>query len=138
MIEIKILQTPLNVEEVYGKAISDGSGAVNIFVGTVRNATQSKEVIRLEYEAYEQMAVKEMRKIANLAKKKWPVENVIIYHRHGILEVGEAAVLIAVSTPHRKESFEACQYIIDTLKQTVPIWKKEVFGDGEEWVSAHP
>ena len=138
MIDIKIIKEPLNIDEVYHKALGDSSGAINIFVGTVRNKTKNKVVERLEYEAYEQMAIKEMAKIANLAKEKWPVENIVIYHRQGTLKVGEAAVLIAVSTPHRKESFEACQFIIDTLKQTVPIWKKEVFGDGEEWVSAHP
>ena len=138
MIDIKIIKEPLSIDEVYRKAIDDSSGAINIFVGTVRNKTKDKEVLRLEYEAYEQMAIKEMNKIANLAREKWPIENVIIYHRHGTLEVGDAAVLIAVSTPHRKESFEACQFIIDSLKQTVPIWKKEVFEDGEEWVSAHP
>ena len=138
MIEIKITAETLSIDKVFAKASSDSAGAINIFVGTVRKTTKSKEVVRLEYEAYEQMAIKEMEKIAHQAQNKWPIENIIIHHRQGILKVGEAAVLIAVSTPHRKESFEACQFIIDTLKQRVTIWKKEVFGDGEEWVSAHP
>ena len=138
MIEVKVTTDPLQIKDVYAKALDHSSGAVNIFAGTVRNATQSKEVIRLEYEAYEQMAVKEMENIARQAQSKWPVNSIVIHHRQGILNVGDAAVLIAVCTPHRKESFEACQYIIDTLKQKVPIWKKEVFKDGEEWVSAHP
>ena len=114
------------------------AGAVNIFVGTVRANTQAKKVMRLEYEAYEPMAVSEIQKIVDAAKLQWPVKKIAVSHRVGILTVGEIAVVVAVSTPHRKESFEACQLIIDSLKQTVPIWKKEIFEGGEEWVSAHP
>ena len=136
--EIKILQTPLRVKEVYKSCCDGGAGAVNMFIGTVRNKTQSKAVLRLEYEAYESMAAKELLKLANQAAEKWPVLKIVIHHRVGILHIGDEAVVIAVSTPHRKDSFEACQYIIDTLKKTVPIWKKEVFEDGEEWVSANP
>jgi len=84
------------------------------------------------------MAIKEMQKIADEAFITWPVHKIVIHHRVGALEVSEAAVVIAVSTPRRNDSFEACQFIIDSLKNTVPIWKKEVFEDGEEWVSAHP
>ncbi len=136
--EIKILQTPLRVKEVYSSCCDGGAGAVNMFIGTVRNKTQSKAVLRLEYEAYESMAAKELLKLANQAAEKWPVLKIVIHHRVGILHIGDEAVVIAVSTPHRKDSFEACKYIIDTLKKTVPIWKKEVFEDGEEWVSANP
>ena len=136
--EIKILATPLQVKEVYTSCCDGGAGAVNMFIGTVRNKTQSKAVLRLEYEAYESMAKKEMLKLAILAEEKWPVIKTVIHHRVGILNIGDEAVVIAVSTPHRKDSFEACQFIIDSLKKTVPIWKKEVFEDGEEWVSAHP
>ena len=138
MIEVIVTGKPLDIGEVYSKVSRKEAGAVNLFVGTIRNKTQSKDVIRLEYEAYEKMAVKEMEKIVTAAADKWPVQNVIIHHRQGTLKIGEAAVIIGVSTPHRKESFDACQFIIDNLKQTVPIWKKEVFRDGEEWVSAHP
>jgi molybdopterin synthase catalytic subunit len=114
------------------------AGGVVVFVGTVRNQTADKKVVRLEFEAYERMAVSEMRKIAEQAAERWPVQRMLIHHRTGTLVAGDIAVIIAVSTPHRKAAFEACEYAIDTLKQTVPIWKKEVFEDGEVWVAAHP
>ena len=136
--EILVTENPLEVEKAYAHAQAGNTGAVNIFVGTVRNKTDTRNVVNLEYEAYEGMAIKEMRKIAEEAASKWPVEKIIIHHRVGKLRVGEATVVIAVSTPHRHDSFEACRYIIDTLKKAVPIWKKEVFENGEEWVSAHP
>ncbi|NNF20740.1 MAG: molybdenum cofactor biosynthesis protein MoaE [Saprospiraceae bacterium] len=138
MIDLLITEDPLNVNEAYSKALNNEAGAINIFSGTIRNKTQSKEVLRLEYEAYEKMATKEMEKIASKAMKKWPVKNIVIHHRYGLLNIGDCAVIIAVSTPHRKESFEACEFIINTLKETVPIWKKEVFEDGEVWVASHP
>ncbi|WP_020531335.1 molybdenum cofactor biosynthesis protein MoaE [Flexithrix dorotheae] len=135
---IKITDQPINITEVIELVNASGAGAIDVFIGTVRNKTQEKQVTRLEFEAYDGMAVKEMQKIAESAKSKWPVQKIAIYHRKGVLEIGEVAVVIAVSTPHRKDAFEACQFAIDTLKQTVPIWKKEVFEGGEEWVSAHP
>ena len=95
-------------------------------------------VLRLEFEAYEAMAIKELHKIAATVLERWPVEKVLIHHRTGVLHVGEVPVLIAVAAAHRAAAFEACRYAIDTLKQTVPIWKKEIFEDGEVWVAAHP
>ncbi|MDF2431641.1 MAG: molybdopterin synthase catalytic subunit [Mucilaginibacter sp.] len=118
--------------------MSPESGGIDVFIGTVRNATKGKPVIRLEFEAYEPMAIAEMEKIAKQALEKWPVQKILIYHRTGILEIGEVPVIIAVSAAHRAAAFEACRFIIDTLKQTVPIWKKEIFEDGEVWVAAHP
>lgn len=109
-----------------------------MFIGTVRNATKGKPVMRLEFEAYEPMAVAEMGKITQQVFEKWPANKILIHHRTGILEVGEVPVIIAVSAAHRAAAFEACRFIIDTLKQTVPIWKKEIFEDGEVWVAAHP
>ena len=94
--------------------------------------------MRLGFEAYESMALKEMQKIADDAMAKWSLQRVLIHHRTGVLQVGEIPVIIAVSSAHRDAAFEACRYIIDTLKQTVPIFKKEIFEDGEEWVAAHP
>ena len=138
MTDIQITDKPLDVSKIYDQAVSEEAGAVNMFIGTVRIKTADRTVVRLEYESYEKMAITEMSKIADVAHSKWPVKNIIIHHRYGNLKVTDKAVVIAVSTPHRKDSFEACQYIIDTLKQKVPIWKKEVFSDGEEWVSAHP
>lgn len=116
----------------------DTCGGIDVFVGTVRNQTQGKTVLRLEFEAYASMALKEMEKIAAQAHQQWPIEAVAIHHRTGTLKIGEIAVIIAVSSPHRAAAFSACQFAIDTLKETVPIWKKEVFADGEIWVAAHP
>ncbi|MBI3219229.1 MAG: molybdenum cofactor biosynthesis protein MoaE [Bacteroidetes bacterium] len=135
---ITLSDQPLDVNQITQLASSPQAGAVNVFVGTVRANTQAKKVIRLDYEAYEPMAVSEIQKICDLAKLKWPIQRIAVSHRVGTLTVGEIAVVVAVSTPHRKESFEACQFIIDSLKQTVPIWKKEIFEGGEEWISAHP
>ncbi|WP_323755903.1 molybdenum cofactor biosynthesis protein MoaE [Roseivirga sp.] len=113
-------------------------GGIVSFVGTVRNQTKGKPVLKLEFEAYEKMALKEMQKIADQAKIAFQVEEVLIHHRTGLVKVGEEAVVIVVAAPHRKAAFQACEYCIDTLKERVPIWKKEFFEDGEVWVSAHP
>jgi len=118
--------------------MSPESGGIDIFIGTVRNATKGKNVVRLEFEAYEPMAIAEMQKIANQAFENWPVQKILIHHRTGTLDIGEIPVIIAVSAAHRAAAFDACRYIIDTLKQTVPIWKKEAFEDGEVWVAATP
>ena len=138
MIEIKLLDQPLQVLGCLDFVSSPSAGGIDIFVGTVRDNTKGRKVVHLEFEAYGPMAISEMQKIAEQAKAKWPVEKIAVHHRIGNLKIGEIAVIIAVSTPHRKASFEACQYAIDTLKQTVPIWKKEIFEDGEVWVAAHP
>lgn len=135
---VHISESPLDVNEVSSLVQSPSCGAIDIFVGTVRNQTKGKSVQRLDFESYIPMALKEMQKIGEAAASKWPVDKIAIYHRVGTLQIGEVAVIIAVSTPHRKASFEACQYAIDTLKETVPIWKKEIFEDGEVWVAAHP
>jgi molybdopterin synthase catalytic subunit len=135
---IELTEKPLVPQKAVDQVSVDSCGAIDVFIGTVRNSTQNKSVVRLDFEAYAPMAIKEMRKIALAAKEKWPVARIAIHHRYGTLQIGEIAVVIAVSTPHRKDAFAACQYAIDTLKETVPIWKKEVFTDGEIWVAAHP
>ena len=135
---IKITEKPIVIQKVIDTAQSLNAGAVNVFVGTVRNNAHGKNVLWLEYEAYETMAVGEIRKIIEEASHRWPLLGWAITHRIGTLKPGETAVAVAVSTPHRRDSFEACQFIIDTVKANVPIWKKEVFEDGEEWVSARP
>lgn len=135
---IKITEHPLNPDDITSTVFNDEAGAVNVFVGTVRATTRHKRVVKLEFETYLNMAIKEIEKIIEQVKSKWPVHHVVIHHRIGTLTVGEIAVVIAVSASHRKEAFAACEYAIDTLKETVPIWKKEIFEDGEEWVSAHP
>jgi molybdopterin synthase catalytic subunit len=135
---IRITSDNLVAEEIIGLVQSGSAGAVNVFIGTVRSSTRGKTVTQLEFEAYEPMALKEMKKIADLVKNKWPVAAIAIHHRTGILDIGDVPVIIAVSTPHRAEGFAACQYAIDKLKESVPIWKKEVFENGEHWVAAHP
>ncbi len=135
---IKITEKAIDVQKVIDTASSLGAGAVNVFVGTVRNNANGKNVLWLEYEAYETMAVAEIKKIIDEASHRWPLLGWAISHRIGTLKPGEVSVVVAVSSPHRKESFEACQYVIDTLKEKAPIWKKEVFEDGEEWISARP
>lgn len=135
---IKIVENQIDVSALLAEVQHFEAGAFDLFLGTVRNYSNQKTVIRLEYEAHKSMAVSEMKKIASQAKKKWPVKALAIVHRIGVLEIGEIAVAIAVATPHRKEAFEACEFIIDTLKETVPIWKKEFYQDGESWIAAHP
>ncbi|SOE21542.1 molybdopterin synthase catalytic subunit [Spirosomataceae bacterium TFI 002] len=117
---------------------SNETGGVVHFVGTVRNQTKGKKVLKLDFEAYEPMAVKEMYKIAEQALAQFDIQKIAIHHRTGSLKVGEIPVIIAVSSAHRKAAFAACEYAIDTLKDTVPIWKKEYFEGGEVWVSATP
>ena len=136
--QIEISVSTLNVSDCIDWVMSPQSGGIDVFIGTVRNATKGKQVIRLEFETYKAMAVKEMEKIAEQAFTKWPVQKILIHHRTGVLQIGEIPVIIAVAAAHRDAAFEACRYIIDTLKQTVPIWKKEIFEDGEVWVAAHP
>jgi len=136
--EVKISDAPLEVMACIERVRGPASGGIDVFIGTVREATKGKAVLRLEFEAYEKMALREMRKIADTAFERWPVQALSIHHRIGVLQVGDIAVIIAVSAAHRDAAFAACRFTIDTLKQTVPIWKKEVFEDGEVWVAAHP
>ena len=138
MTNINISAQPLNITDCIDWAMNDQSGGIDVFIGTVRNATRGKKVLRLEFEAYEKMALQEMTKIADSVLVKWPVHKILIHHRVGSLSVGEVPVVIVVSAAHRAAAFEACRYAIDALKETVPIWKKEVFEDGEVWVAAHP
>ncbi len=138
MIQVKVTAEPLIVQTTFDLVHSDGAGGTCIFVGTVRNQTKGKQVLRLDFEAYVPMAEKEMRKIAATVTERWKAHHVVMHHRIGSLAIGEVPVIIAVATPHRKAAFEACQYAIDTLKETVPIWKKEFFEDGAVWVAAHP
>lgn len=138
MFDIKILDAPLDVQSCIEWALLPACGGSTVFIGTVRNETNGKKVKQLQFEAYETMALKEMEKIALYVLNKWPVFKIAIHHRTGILQIGETAVVIVVSAAHRDAAFDACRYAIDTLKQTVPIWKKEFFDDGEVWVCAHP
>ena len=131
----KITTEPIDVEALYRAVLRDRDGAVVTFHGVVRASSDSGRAVRyLEYEAYPEMAEAQMRAIGAEIKRRWDVDDVAMVHRIGRLEIGEASVVIAVAAPHRGEAFDACEYAIDTLKATVPIWKKEVFADGEVWV----
>ncbi len=138
MTDIQLLEKNLDPQTCIHFVSGPETGGVCVFIGTVRHQTKGRKVIRLEFEAYAPMAIAEMKKIADKITAHWPVNKIAIHHRIGVLEVGEVPVVIAVSSPHRQAAFEACQYAIDTLKQTVPIWKKEIFEGGEIWVAAHP
>jgi molybdopterin synthase catalytic subunit len=129
-----ILLTRAPIDLAALQAVSAADGALCIFVGVVRNHNAGRRVTHLEYEAYEEMALPLMRELADEAKRRWPVTEVRIVHRLGRLEIGEPSVAIAVASPHRAEAFAACRHVIDTLKKTVPIWKKEFFEGGEVWI----
>ena len=135
---IKITSEKLSLEECYEFVTDDSCGGIVAFVGTVRDRTQSKEVTQLDFSTYKPMAIKEMQHIAEIAIKKFEIKKMAIHHAEGILQIGDIPVIITVGAPHRKAAFEACEFAIDTLKETVPIWKKEYFSDGEVWVNAHP
>ena len=137
-ISIHITSEKLNLQQCYNFVTHPSCGGIAVFVGTVRNSTQNKEVTQLDFSTYKPMAIKEMEKIALIALEKFDIQKIAIHHAEGMLQIGDIPVIITVSSKHRKASFDACQYAIDTLKETVPIWKKEYFSDGEVWVNAHP
>lgn len=134
---IKISDKPIDIQACIDAVQSERAGAIDVFIGTVRNHNNAKEVVRLEFETYDVMAVKKMEELASQAYNRWDIEKIVMIHRKGVLQIGDVAVVIAVSTPHRVASFEACQWLIDTLKTVVPIWKKEIYESGEEWLEAH-
>jgi molybdopterin synthase catalytic subunit len=134
---IAIINEPIDSARVLARVQSTQAGAVILFLGTVREFTQEKQTLFLEYEAQEEMALAKMRELARQARERWPLLKVAIVHRVGRLELGDASVAVAVSSPHRADAFEAGRFLIDTLKEVVPIWKKEHWADGTtEWV--HP
>lgn len=132
----KLTTDPITAQMVIDAVSIGSAGAIVAFLGTVRDNSLGREVLYLEYDAYPGMTEKMMQKIADEIYEKWQIDRdrVAITHRTGRLEIGEVSVAIAVAAPHRKVAFEACQYAIDRLKQTVPIWKREVWKGGEEWV----
>jgi len=128
---------PLSLEEAYQQADDGANGAIVVMSGMVRNNTEGRAVVALDYQAYEPMAIAVFKQIAAEMRQQWPdVTHVVIQHRTGKLTVGEISVLVVVGCPHRSEAFAACQYAIDTLKHNAPIWKKEIWQDGStSWVS---
>ncbi|WP_394218591.1 molybdenum cofactor biosynthesis protein MoaE [Halobacillus trueperi] len=129
-----ITTEPLEIEEVTKRVIRREAGAVNTFIGTVREFTKGKRTLFLQYETYKEMAEKKLEQIAMEIDQQWPSAEVAISHRIGRLEITDIAVIIAVSTPHRNDSYEASRYAIERIKEIVPIWKKEHWEDGEEWI----
>jgi len=130
----EITNEPLNVGEIARRVVPEDCGAIVTLDGFVRQFTSGRETEYLVYEAYEPMALKEMEKLIEQAREQFEIENVGVVHRLGRLEIGETSVVISVAAPHRRAAFEACEWLIKELKRTVPIWKKEVYRDGETWV----
>ncbi|WP_134026708.1 molybdenum cofactor biosynthesis protein MoaE [Lysinibacillus sp. YR326] len=130
----EIIDKPIDVEEVRQKVTDRNAGAITVFIGTVREMTKGKKTLHLEYQAYPSMAIKMFEQISIEIQERWPEAKVAITHRVGHLEISDIAVVIAVSSPHRKIAYEANEYAIDRIKQIVPIWKKEYWEDGTEWI----
>ncbi len=136
--EIRIVREPIDTEAVVERLKRPADGATVVFDGAVRDHTRGRRTLYLDYEAYEAMAMKQMEALATDARTRFAVRGVSIVHRLGRLEIGETSVLIVVAAAHRGAAFEACRWIIDTLKKTVPIWKKEYFEDGAVWADGEP
>lgn len=138
---VTIGRAPIDVAQLERAVADPHAGAIVTFAGTTRADNAGRKVIRLEYEAYESMALSEMRRLAREAGERWRIVRIAISHRIGLVDIGETSVAIAVSAAHRAEAFEACRFAIDRLKQIVPIWKKEHFEGGEVWIgcqTSHP
>jgi molybdopterin synthase catalytic subunit len=134
---IEITENPIDHAALTDRVRSNDAGAVCTFLGTVREMTGERRTSRLDYEAYPAMAAKVLQGLEDEARGRWPILDLALVHRIGRMELGEISVVVAVSCPHRVDAFEACRWLIDTLKERVPIWKKETWADGsEEWV--HP
>ena len=134
----EVTADPLDPQRLIDHVRRDESGAVAVFLGVVRDNSMGRRVLYLEYDAYPEMATRVMRQIAEEAMARWPVTGVAMQHRTGRLEIGETSLLIAVSSPHRKEAFEACHHLVDRFKEVVPVWKKEVWESGEVWIEGEP
>jgi molybdopterin synthase catalytic subunit len=131
---IRLQRGEIDVGELLAAVGSDRDGAVALFLGTVRAHSRGRRVLHLEYEAYAEMAESEMTKLVREAERRFDVSAVSLVHRTGRLEIGEPSVAVAVAAPHRAGAFDACRFVIDELKRTVPIWKKEAFEGGEVWI----
>ncbi|OIJ10478.1 molybdenum cofactor biosynthesis protein MoaE [Anaerobacillus alkalilacustris] len=129
-----ITEAEISIQEVVDKVVHRNAGAINTFIGTVRELTKGKKTVYLKYDAYTSMAEKKLAQIGNEIQERWPNSLVAISHRIGHLDVTDIAVVIAVSTPHRADSYEASRYAIERIKEIVPIWKKEHWADGEKWM----
>ncbi len=133
---ITLTDQTIDVAAVIASVQDPAAGGTDIFIGTTRGTGDSRKVVHLEYEAYTPMAITTMEALADEARARWTLSHVSMVHRIGVVPVGEASVVIAVSAPHRAEAFSACRFLIDALKERVPIWKKEWYDDGAEWIGA--
>ncbi len=132
---IELTYEPLDPERITRQVCKDSNGAVVTFLGTTRDHFEGKRVVRLDYEAYEEMAVKKMAEVRQELQARYGIEDIAISHRIGTVDIGQISLVIAVASPHRKEAFDACHEAVDRIKQIVPIWKKEVYEDGSRWVA---
>ncbi|HEY6999943.1 MAG TPA: molybdenum cofactor biosynthesis protein MoaE [Candidatus Binatia bacterium] len=130
----RVTDKPINLQELVDYVTDPEAGAIVPFIGTTRNNNEGRKVIGLNYEAYPEMAEKELARIGEEAKTKWPICKMAIVHRLGAVQIGEASVIIVVSSAHRDAAFAASRFAIEEIKKTVPIWKKEVFEGGEVWI----
>jgi molybdopterin synthase catalytic subunit/molybdopterin converting factor small subunit len=130
----RITDEPLSLDTVVAEVADDEAGAIATFTGTVRAESRGRRVVRLEYEAYAEMAEDVIARLAAELQARYDLQGIAIHHRVGLVEIGEASVVIAVSAPHRSDALAACRDAIDQLKETVPLWKKEVYEGGEEWI----
>lgn len=140
-IDVALLDTHRGMASAANGPLRPECGATVTFVGSARTSSAVRPdgaVMRLQYEAYEPMALREMREIATAAAGRWGLHAVLLLHRIGIVEIGEEAILVRCDAPHRAEAFEACRWIVEEVKRRVPIWKREIFNDGTIWVEQHP
>lgn len=132
---IEITYQPLDPESITNQVRKDTNGAVVTFLGTTRDNFEGKRVLKLEYEAYEEMALKKLEEVRQEVRAEFGIDDVAISHRIGPVDIGQISLVVAVASPHRKEAFLACHKVVDRVKEIVPIWKKEVYEDGSRWVA---
>jgi molybdopterin synthase catalytic subunit len=130
----RVTREPIDLHELVKSVTDPSAGAIATFIGTTRNNNEGRKVIALDYDAYPEMAEKELARIGDQAKEKWKIERMTIAHRIGPVQIAEPSVIIAVSAAHRDDAFQACRFAIEEIKKTVPIWKKEMFEGGEVWI----
>ena len=134
---IEVTEKAIDPRAITAVVDRDTNGAVVTFMGVIRGQSEGKRVIHLEYEAYKNMAREKLEQVVGEIRERWHLEDISMIHRVGRIPPGEVAVAISVAAPHRREAFEACSYAIDRIKEIVPVWKKEIFGDGGKWVGVH-
>ena len=135
---IEIVETTITLDPSFQFLQDPEAGGICMFIGTIRNKNQGKQVQNLTMEAYSPMALKQIERLTDQASAQWPIQKIVIIHRTGPLKIGDIAVLIGVTCVHRAEAFASCQWLIDTLKNEVPIWKNEFYVDGSSWLVPHP